>query len=60
MIGATLYLAGEEISDVLKQSPLLPGQWIELIQAVPCPICMRMIKNAGIKRLVDRGGETCL
>ncbi len=38
MIGATLYLAGFE-----------NGQ---LITAEPCPICSRMIKNAGIKCVV--------
>lgn len=37
MIGSTLYLYGEE-----------NGKEIE---AVPCPICERMIKNAGIKKV---------
>lgn len=43
MIGATMYLAGEE---------LLTSGWYdnyhEVEDAVPCPICERMIKNAGI------------
>lgn len=39
MMGATLYLAGFE-----------NGQEIE--NAVPCPICERLIKNAGIGRVV--------
>lgn len=38
MLGGTLYLAGFENGQV--------------ITAEPCPICARMIKNAGIKRVV--------
>lgn len=37
MIGSTLYLYGEEND--------------KEIEAVPCPICKRMIKNAGIKKV---------
>ena len=43
MIGGTLYLYGEE-----NGKP---------IEAVPCPICGRMIKNAGISRVVSNGGQ---
>lgn len=45
MIGATLYLAGEEISKMYGTLE---------INAIPCPICERMIKNAGITRVVNR------
>ena len=38
MLGGTLYLAGFEDG--------------KLISADPCPICMRIIKNAGIKKVV--------
>lgn len=38
MIGATMYLAGEDLND----------NNIEIVDALPCPICERMIKNAGI------------
>lgn len=38
MIGATLYLYGEENGHV--------------IDSEPCPICKRMIQNAGIKRII--------
>lgn len=57
MIGATLYLVGEEayFSDNLKYD-----FWKEIKQAEPCPICKRMIKNAGIVRIVNRSGEICL
>lgn len=51
MLGATLYLYGEEEDD---QDRLI------LLQAEPCPICKRMIKNAGIIRVVNRGGDVCM
>lgn len=38
MIGATMYLTGEDLND----------NNIEIINAAPCSICERMIKNAGI------------
>lgn len=38
MLGATLYLAGFEDGKVIK--------------AEPCPICERMLENAGIERVV--------
>lgn len=38
MLGATLYLAGFENG--------------KIIDAEPCPVCARMIKNAGIKRVI--------
>ncbi len=40
MLGATLYLAGYE-------------QGKELENPVPCPICERLIRNAGIGRVVS-------
>lgn len=57
MIGATLYLDGEEC----KHSQFMDCDIWEIIENVePCPICSRMIKNAGIKRIVSRGAEICL
>lgn len=49
MIGATLYLAGEE--------SLSDDKWKEVEDCTPCPICSRMISNTGIKRVVNRDGE---
>lgn len=40
MIGATLYLCGEDVK--IK----------EPIKSVPCSICSRLIKNAGIKEVI--------
>lgn len=44
MIGATMYIAGEDMTE---------SNWdnddnTEIVDATPCPICERMIKNAGI------------
>lgn len=44
MIGATLYLYGEEDGETIKN-------------CVPCPVCSRMIKNSGIVRIVSTRGE---
>lgn len=45
MLGATLYLVGEDFSS---------GDVLEVEDATPCPICERMIKNAGIAKVVNR------
>lgn len=44
MIGATLYLYGEENGKIIED-------------CIPCPICSRMIKNSGIIRIVSVKGE---
>lgn len=44
-IGATLYLAGYEWSDELKD-------WVEIEKCEPCPICEKMIRNAGINKVI--------
>lgn len=44
MIGATLYLTGFETTNEGAKKPI--------VLCEPCPICGRMIKNAGIKRVV--------
>lgn len=52
MIGGTLYLACEERKN---------GKYIECAEDIsPCPICMRMIKNSGIAKIVTRGKTLCL
>lgn len=48
--GSTLYLACEEFDE------LTPYWWVEDKFPQPCNICEKMIKNAGIKRIVTRGG----
>ncbi|MBQ5757834.1 MAG: dCMP deaminase family protein [Clostridia bacterium] len=44
MLGATLYLAGFENGEPIRN-------------AEPCMICRRLIKNAGIERVINLEGE---
>lgn len=46
LIGATLYLCGEEIDPATKTVKTITS-------AAPCPICERIIKNAGISRVIS-------
>ncbi len=52
LIGATVYLACEENVD---------GDWIEFTEPWtrfprPCNICWRMLQNAGVSHIINRGG----
>lgn len=47
-IGGILYLACEDVSSEVT---------VEDVNPIPCPLCHRMLKNAGIKRIVNRSGE---
>lgn len=56
MIGATLYLACEEYKLNENESAKKCEdvyEYVELYNCSPCPICERMIKNAGIKVIVS-------
>ena len=57
MIGATAYLYGQEImkETITASSGFRMYQALE-IEAFPCPICQRMLKNAGIVKLINREG----
>lgn len=63
LIGATVYLAceefryDEEMSDLLERS--IVG-FYEDDNPVPCGTCARMLKNAGVARVVNRRGDICL
>jgi dCMP deaminase len=50
MLGADLYLAGWEVLNELDCTKQ------EHINARPCEICLRLIKNAGINRVINRTG----
>lgn len=52
MLGATMYLACEEH----VQRERFDFGFQEVKDAVPCPICSRMIKNSGIARVINRSG----
>ena len=58
LIGATAYLACEQHNDDCLVSGL--PDWIKDDNPVPCPLCMRMLKNAGIVRVVNGGGDVCM
>lgn len=63
MIGATLYLACEswdlDIELSARHSEDIMG-WVEDKGPSPCPICARMIANAGISSVINRTGELVL
>lgn len=46
MIGATLYIFGFDVDEQTV-----------LDDPVPCPICLRMIQNSGIARVVNKRGD---
>jgi dCMP deaminase len=54
MIGSTMYLACEEL--FYNDDGELFGQ-IEINKCEPCPICARMLSNAGIEKLITTNGE---
>ena len=47
ILGATIYLSGEKSVD---------GDWVEIEDAEPCPICFRMIKNSWIDKKKKKKG----
>ena len=57
MMGATMYLYGEE--RILKDNINGYEKWIK-VNAAPCPICARMIANAGIDTVKNFEGELVL
>ena len=63
LIGSTVYLACEEYG-VIAENIFSPGYeqygWIEDKDPLPCNICANMLKNAGVIRVVNRGGDICL
>lgn len=62
LLGATLYLACEsyELIAFIKEEGYKKYDWVEDENPLPCNICANMLKNAGITRVVNRGGEICL
>lgn len=56
MLGATMYLAGEEAADIGDKDEVVIGWYNEIKSCAPCPICARMIMNAGIVLVKNREG----
>lgn len=53
MLGSVMYLYCEELDEVNCVIP----QWSEVYNPHPCPICYRMLKNSGIKKVVTATEE---
>lgn len=51
MSGGILYLACEDVSSEVI---------VEDANPIPCPLCNRMLKNAGINKIINRSGEVKL
>ena len=64
LIGSTVYIACEELVVDKMTSAMWNKDMYKLIEdknPVPCPLCARMLKNAGVIRVVNRRGEVeCL
>lgn len=63
MLGATLYIVGEELTIDKEQSAIHEEDcfgYVEIKNAEPCPICKRIIQNAGITRVVNKEGAVCM
>ena len=63
LIGATVYLACEgfeETAYMKNTDGEYLYRWAEDDNPVPCGICLKMLKNAGIVRIVNRSGDICL
>lgn len=54
MIGSTMYLYGEELVNVDELGSLSTLE--SIANCEPCPICLRMIKNSGIERVINQNG----
>lgn len=62
MIGATAYIAGVEYKIDKDKSARYQEDvygYME-VDSEPCPICFRMLKNAGIEKIINRRGEVCM
>ena len=49
MLGSVLYLSGRDVSGTIDEIGLP-------IAARPCEICLRLIKNAGIEKVINKNG----
>ncbi len=59
MLEATLYLYGDEACTVARHGNTITNViWQRIENPEPCPICSRMIANAGIARVVTVNGAT--
>lgn len=60
LIGATVYLACEQYGLDRQRSDMWEEDvydFYEDINPEPCPICLRMLKNAGVSKIINKRGE---
>lgn len=57
LLDSTVYLACEGLGAFATNDLIY---FEEDKNPVPCPLCSRMLKNAGVKRVVNRSGDVCL
>lgn len=60
LIGATVYLACEtrnEYANAKDRDGNFYYDWFEDENPVSCPICLRMLKNTGVSKIINRRGE---
>lgn len=63
LIGSTVYLACEEYGLNEEKSAIREEEVTDFHEdknPAPCSICLRMLKNAGVIRIVNREGNVCL
>lgn len=61
LIGSTLYMVCEDCSRLEhSDGKTYVEVWFEDMKPEPCPICRRMLKNAGVKNIKTRSEEICL
>lgn len=60
LIGSTVYLACEEYKLDRNKSAIWAEDIYDFVEddsPVPCPLCTRMLKNAGVAKVINRRGE---
>lgn len=60
LIGSTVYLACEEYINDDEKFSSWDKDWEEDNNPVPCSICEKMLKNAGVLKVVNRRTTICL
>ena len=63
LIGSTVYLACEEFKLDEEKSAMWEEDIYDFVEdknPIPCPTCKRMLKNAGVMHVINRGGSVCL
>ena len=53
MIGATMYLFGSDLTGQIEEDGIE-------INAIPCEICFRLLKNSGIEKVISRDGACAI